>query len=395
MVLQKIIENFLATLKEESDLNQWVYYITFDEYSLLHCENANFQQMLERKYGKKITCLSLQEITKQAKLSQMMSLEECFEYLSSKHGSEKVNVFIDELDAVFLTKDMASRINKLWKKPCYFNSTIVISFQSILKERVSHHATGSTVMRECFDMSLNAPLFNLPMIVRYSTQIMRIMDVVQKFVEKQENSYALPEKKYEEVQEASSVRPPNKSFPKKSSSKLRNNLHPDFDYVDSAPQPKISVDLDTLAMLSSSTVLRESESTESGLVSTRFMFPECHGCSHNFSGEKPTLVRFNIKDQRLSRLVITALANTFNPRWKNSLVIGNNSGIIRLVSHAFEALGVKVIEYLNALNLNYPANKLKDQIYGDWSSEENCALFTNSRGCRGIQHDRVQCFIFF
>lgn len=404
IVCQKILENLVKCTRD--DENQCFCYITCDEYSLLHCENKRYCELLERKYNKKILCSTLDEISKFGRYPCIVSLKRGIGIVAERYESfvgKKINFFVDEIDPETFDASEVRYLNNTIEELCA-DSIVVFSMQSISKNRISTTIEGGSRERKPAVEGLDGFVpFPLKKTMRFTTNVHRIVKSVQHLVSDHPSIYHFRvDGEFDEDQYGSyydkSVEDIKVKSPQYEEKKTAFEEY--YDTVDAKPEEEkimeSSFPIDTLVKYSSGIESTGQESGQ-GHMKTSFNFPEVCGSGHGIKGNIPNLVRIQgshcefERNPEISSINILAYAfkKFFKLSWTKTIVIITSLKIAQLTYSALKALRLQIIVYVPELKLDYPKKNLKDRIYSDWTSKSNCVLLTDHRGCRGLQHDKV------
>eukprot|EP00111_Clytia_hemisphaerica_P023149 TCONS_00068098-protein len=401
---QKILENALPALDPLKDV---VYYVVFDQYSLLQVESEKYCQRLTERFGIKIQCFDINEVPSKRHITAYLST--CLQYLLTKvEDGQRLHVFVDEFDTEMLSNFEQSFLDRFIDQSLS-QSFLVISTQSIRKYRSFKSPkvkAASLKISTCHFEKLKERItfIELGKIMRLSANILALNEMAIKFIENVSNRYQDPSIHLAESQEKTVSQgeiPMLESQSSQQNSQQQSSLSlqtSDLDVVDSGVN-----DSNSNAALFSDVegsidrILKQTQNktdlvTEERLIlETEFKFYENSGCGHLIKGINPSLLRLPTGSNLA--LLASAILKVANPFWKRSLFVCNDLESAAKVFEASLLLGLDVIPYFGGLTFTTVDCLEKQRIYNTWITSKNCVLLTDNRGCRGLQNEHVVLFL--
>ena len=410
IVCQKILENILPSLDTEKDM---LFYIIFDQYSLLYAETHLYCENLKKKYSNfEIVCWNISEVC-----TKSFTLSECLENLTkiSTDKGKRLHVFIDEYDSEDLTENECILLNTAINNN-FASSYLIIVMQSIQKYRSFYDLTSNKSIKistHRFNVLEESMKFlQLTKVMRFTETIFGINQNVQSYVKSKENQYHDPmgistvndfKDEHHSPSSPSSISDRENEMINKSESETVF-----YDSTDGKPSPSSPVvveDDENYPNINTKVPIdRLIKQTNAGgskrdiasnlILGTNFGFHRAKGCGHAIKGSIPSLIR--IPYTTSTDKIASAILKVSKPNWERSLFICNDIHLVGTVYSAILNLNLEVIVHISGLTREpFDSNDMV-YLYDKWiNTPDSCVLLTDNMGCRGLQNENVCSYFRF
>lgn len=381
-------------------MDNHIYYIIFDPYSLLQVETHLYCQKLSKKYNIPITCCNAIELCPDEKKAPV-SLRTCLKYLSKLPG-RYIHVFVDEYDSEELTESKSLDIVRLLKT-FFVKSYFILSTQSLVRNRrfIDENKEEYKKRTNCLDVLATCmERIDLTKVMRYTNAIKDVSQLIQLELQSNENICFPP---LRQMPHTPALKTPpryveeeiHSSYSDNTSHQNDDNANDEAscDVIDSASNRARS---HSFAHISFDRMMKNVANNKSVALDlfdkdlamkTKFDFYNNDGCGHKVEGSVPSIVR------RLNSAHINDVARAINelaaPMWNRCLYICGDLKLAESAYHALTALEIHVVEYLDGLEGQVSSFSRKEDVYNTWTNSNNGILLTDNRGCRGLQHEQV------
>ena len=403
IVCQKILENILPALDEDKDV---LFYIIFDQYSLLYAETYLYCENLKKKYSNiEIICWNISEVD-----TDPSSLSECLKKLTqiSADKGKRLHIFIDEYDGEDLTEDECILLKDVIGKI----GSLIIVIQSILKYRSLHDVTSANSIKistHTFNVLKGSMKFlHLTKVMRFTESIFDVNQNVQGFVTAKENKYHEPGNILYGLQNHT----PTNNLNDLQNHEAVTYIYDDHDVVqavsydstDGKPIPdngnnssnNVKVPIDRLIKQINSGGQTKHGTASDLIVGTKFNFHEAKGCGHAIKGSIPSLIRIPQNHPTVYQLVESAILKVSKPCYERSLFICNDIWLLDILYTSILNLNLEVIVHVSGLTEEEFNSNDMISLYNQWiDTPSGCVLLTDNMGCRGLQNENVWVCLLF